>query len=284
MLDMYDFLGGVWLCHSFGGVCYNFTAFEPAINALKEVEVFLSMNPTEIVTIFIEDYVKSTMGLTKLFTAAGLFKYWFPVSSMPKNGQDWPTVTDMVAKNRRLIVFTSNRSKEANEGIAYNWRYVNENQYGNGGMKEGECMKRGESAALNASSRSLVLLNFFRDNPVQAQACKYNSAPLEEMLPVCYEAAGKRWANYLAVDFYKRSDGGGTLAALDILNAGLVCGCSDINICKLNLPYGVCNSSLSVEAPKPLAQNVQSKGSRHQRDRATLLSLIIASMSIYLTS
>eukprot|EP00249_Psilotum_nudum_P004828 c18314_g1_i1 orf=1-441(-) len=26
MLDMYDFLGDVWLCHSFGGVCYNFTA------------------------------------------------------------------------------------------------------------------------------------------------------------------------------------------------------------------------------------------------------------------
>ena len=27
MLDMYDFENGVWLCHSFGGNCYNFTAF-----------------------------------------------------------------------------------------------------------------------------------------------------------------------------------------------------------------------------------------------------------------
>lgn len=27
MLDMYDFENDIWLCHSFGGTCYNFTAF-----------------------------------------------------------------------------------------------------------------------------------------------------------------------------------------------------------------------------------------------------------------
>nr|GMD56902.1 PI-PLC X domain-containing protein At5g67130-like [Ipomoea batatas] len=27
MLDVYDFRGDVWLCHSFGGKCYDFTAF-----------------------------------------------------------------------------------------------------------------------------------------------------------------------------------------------------------------------------------------------------------------
>lgn len=27
MLDMYDYLGDIWLCHSFGGNCYNYTAF-----------------------------------------------------------------------------------------------------------------------------------------------------------------------------------------------------------------------------------------------------------------
>lgn len=27
MLDMYDFENDIWLCHSFGGKCYNFTAF-----------------------------------------------------------------------------------------------------------------------------------------------------------------------------------------------------------------------------------------------------------------
>ena len=27
MLDMYDFQNDVWLCHSFDGTCFNFTAF-----------------------------------------------------------------------------------------------------------------------------------------------------------------------------------------------------------------------------------------------------------------
>ncbi|KAL5987693.1 hypothetical protein ACLOJK_035443 [Asimina triloba] len=150
MLDMYDFEDDIWLCHSFLGQCYNFTAFvsynavvvvlgnyhnrldsirEPAINTLKEVETFLTENPLEIVTIIIEDYVHSPKGLTKLFTNAGLLKYWYPVSKMPTKGGDWPTVTDMVAKNYRLLVFTSDASKEADEGIAYQWKYLLENEH-----------------------------------------------------------------------------------------------------------------------------------------------------------
>lgn len=101
---------------------------QPAINVLKEIQVFLDANPSEIVTIFIEDYVTSPKGLTKVFDAAGLRKYWFPVSRMPKNGGNWPTVDDMVKKNQRLVVFTSKSSKEASEGIAYEWRYLVENQ------------------------------------------------------------------------------------------------------------------------------------------------------------
>ena len=101
---------------------------QPAINVLKEIQAFLAANPTEIITIFIEDYVRSPMGLTKIFKAAGLDKYMFPVSRMPKNGGDWPTVDDMVQKNQRLLIFTSVQSKEGSEGIAYNWKYVLENQ------------------------------------------------------------------------------------------------------------------------------------------------------------
>lgn len=95
---------------------------------MEEVKAFLEANPAEIVTIFIEDYVTSPNGLTKVFDAAELRKYWFPVSSMPKNGESWPTVDDMIHENQRLVVFTSKSAKEASEGIAYQWRYVVENQ------------------------------------------------------------------------------------------------------------------------------------------------------------
>jgi hypothetical protein len=161
---MYDFNNDIWLCHSFRGQCYNYTAFvsmhelvireahdqaisfnvaynllkhvviwhlihqQPAVNVLKEIQNFLEANPSEIITIFIEDYVTSPKGLTKVFDSAGLRKYWFPVSGLPKNGGNWPTVDAMVQKNQRLVVFTSKASKEASEGIAYEWRYVVENQ------------------------------------------------------------------------------------------------------------------------------------------------------------
>ncbi|XP_026656575.2 PI-PLC X domain-containing protein At5g67130-like isoform X3 [Phoenix dactylifera] len=231
MLDTYDFDDDVWLCHSNGGKCHDFTAFEPAIDTMKEIEAFLSANPSEIVTVILEDYVKAPNGLTKVFNDSGLLKYWFPVSRMPQNGQDWPLVSDMVASNQRLIVFTSVKSKQELEGIAYQWNFMVENQYGDDGMKAGSCFNRAESSPLNETSKSLVLVNYFRSIPVKLTACVQNSADLIGMLNTCYHAAANRWANFVAVDYYKRSEGGGAFQATDMLNGRLLCGCDDVHTC-----------------------------------------------------
>ncbi|KAM0937880.1 putative PLC-like phosphodiesterase, TIM beta/alpha-barrel domain superfamily [Dioscorea sansibarensis] len=240
MLDTYDFEGDVWLCHSLGGTCFEITAFSPAIDTMMEIETFLSMNPTEIVTLILEDYVQAPNGLTKVFNDSGLLNYWFPVSEMPQNGEDWPLVNDMVTKNHRLIVFTSMASKQDTEGIAYQWNYMVENQYGNGGMYSGLCSNRVESGHLNDKNKSLVFINYFPTLPNNYDACEQNSAELMNMLQTCYHKAGNRWANFLAVDYYKRSDGGGAFQAADMVNGKHLCGCDDIHACLPNSTSRAC--------------------------------------------
>ncbi|XAR57783.1 hypothetical protein NMG60_11026045 [Bertholletia excelsa] len=286
MLDMYDFQNDIWLCHSFGGQCYNFTTFQPAINTLKEVEAFLSQNPTEIVTIIIEDYVRTPKGLTKLFTIAGLDKYWFPVSEMPQKGEDWPTVTAMVQENHRLIVFTSNSSKEADEGVAYQWRYMLENEPGDGGVVQGSCSSRKESRPLNSRSASLFLENYFPTFPVQAEACKEHSAPLADMVSTCYKAAGNLMPNFLAVNFYMRSDGEGVFDALDRMNGQTLCGCSSVTACQAGARFGTCKSIPVSNKTSPASPTGSFSGSGESTGSSSPvhdLSLLVVCFSYFMS-
>ena len=74
---------------------------------------------------------------------------------------------------------------------------------GKNGMHSGSCQNREESAALSDKTKSLVMVNHFRSVPVTQLACVDNSADLMNMLDTCYSAAGNRWANFVAVDYYK---------------------------------------------------------------------------------
>ena len=74
---------------------------------------------------------------------------------------------------------------------------------GNDGMKAGSCPNRDESPPMNTLNISLVLQNYFPTNPNESQSCADNSAPLISMMETCYQADGKRWPNFIAVDFYQ---------------------------------------------------------------------------------
>ncbi|KAK6116220.1 hypothetical protein DH2020_050016 [Rehmannia glutinosa] len=236
MLDMYDFENDIWLCHSFRGQCYNFTAFQPAINTLREVEAFLTQNPSEIVTIIIEDYVHSPKGLTRVFTAAGLDKYWYPVAKMRRKVKIGPPLTPwsktIIGYWFLLLIRQKRRLKELHTSGA-----------GDPGVVPGSCPNRKESKALNSKkSASLFLMNYFPTIPVQNEACKEHSAPLADMVAACYKSAGNQMPNFLAVNFYMRSDGGGVFDDLDRMNGQTLCGCSTVSACQAGAPFGSCKA------------------------------------------
>lgn len=182
-----------------------------------------------MVTIFIEDYVRSPNAISRVFNASGLMKYWYPMDQMPRNGS-WPLLSKMIEHNHRLLVFTSVASKEASEGIAFEWNYVVENKCkntytcsaepmasscifnsldttpydadGDEGMNSTSCANRAESPPMNTTSKSLVLMNYFQTTPISYVACTNNLSPLVNMLRACHNFSAKRWANFVAVDFY----------------------------------------------------------------------------------
>ncbi|PPS00023.1 hypothetical protein GOBAR_AA20643 [Gossypium barbadense] len=137
----------------------------------------------------------------------------------------------MVANNQILLVFTSIQSKEW-----LNVKLAN----GDGRIQARSCSNRAESSGLDDKTKSLVLVNYFHSMSSKKKTCENNSRDLINMLRTCYAAAGNRWANFVVVDYYKRSEGGGSFQAVDTLNGKLLCGCDDIHACVDGSTSGAC--------------------------------------------
>lgn len=206
--------GSVILCHRSEWINKIICAGKPhmlAHAALVAIREFLEAHPTEVITIFLENYIRNSEKVDSCFKAAGLEtltlapKDWDPVA---QNG--WPTLDWMHKQNKRLVVFNSIEKTQ----FAYNqWEHVIENQWGSIYYPLA-CKERPESCRYRKNKRYLYVANYFprlKINFGQGYSA-LNSVGVESFLRHLQKGLGggyckDRMPNFVSLDFVDEGDG-----------------------------------------------------------------------------
>ena len=178
-----------YLCHS---VCE--LGATPMVTALEDVRSFLEDNRFEVVIIFIEPSIENDE-IAAAFHDAGLSPYLATLQRY----EPLPTLRDLIASNRRLVVFTERGGGDPpwyHEGFSFT-------QDTEVGAELDECEARNGSAA-----SPLLMVNHWVDGfppPVEANEEVTSLHDLLERAHTCRKQLG-RVPNLFPVDFYDTSD------------------------------------------------------------------------------
>jgi len=119
MLDLvYHDDGSVHFCHT---RCDKFLDAGQAVDVLSIFTNFIEQNPSEVITIFFENFSKvPASSVNEIFVNSGLINYVYT----PSYAGVWPTLGEMIDNRQNVVVFTD----ELDDPASYPW-YLNLNQY-----------------------------------------------------------------------------------------------------------------------------------------------------------
>jgi hypothetical protein len=178
-----------YLCHS---VCE--LGATSMVSALEDVRAFLVENRFEVVVIFIEPSIDPE-DIAAAFRDAGLLPYLATLGRY----EPLPTLRDLIASNRRLVVFTEREGGEPpwyHEGFSFTQDTLV-------GAELGECEARNGNAA-----SPLMMVNHWVEGFPPPVEPNEQATTLENLLKrarVCRRELG-RVPNLYPVDFYDSSD------------------------------------------------------------------------------
>ncbi|SDF96379.1 Ricin-type beta-trefoil lectin domain-containing protein [Lentzea fradiae] len=206
MLDIHQTPDGAILCHN----SCTLVSRPVALNVdLQRIVDFLRSRPTEIVTVFLEDYVSADVLRAELARVQGLNDLLFRAEGVRENG--WPTLSQLRASGKRLLIFTDHaRDGREDTGVLYQKDWTVENYWSMGsglGASDWSCYSRWGDKPLTATEnnfRPLFVMNHFRDVPIENTVATDNSKAADRARRFC-EPAARKTPNYLAVDFYHRN-------------------------------------------------------------------------------
>ncbi|MER7764829.1 RICIN domain-containing protein [Streptomyces sp. NPDC097619] len=236
MLDTYDMTVSpegdldVMLCHS-THKCYGTFA-----NRLGQIVDFLKRNPNEVVTIFLENYAgraSLTGVISGVLEGKNAKDLLFSPSQYDIDDRNWPRVKDMVSDNRRLVILqdkwgedvpvkSTDGSKEYGR-LMHTWSRTVETLYDYDGRPNG-CASRtenpvGQNPMPKTALTPLFTMNQFDSSVLDPEnkAPGDNGAALKKRIDKdCRPAAGRN-PNYVAVNFYEKSDTSG-VTPLSVVN------------------------------------------------------------------
>lgn len=196
---------GTFLCHA--------TCWLGAIrltDALVQVREFLVQNPSEVVTLIIQDGV-SVEDTEEAFEDAGLLPFIYE----PEQGKPWPTLGEMVKSNERLVVMAEFASPPP-DWYVNAWDFVQDTPFNARTVSALSCEEnRGDP------ENSLFLMNHWIDRtpPDRVDSSTINSFErIIERARKCEEQRGLK-PNFIAVNFHRLGD---LFKAVDELNGLLV--------------------------------------------------------------
>lgn len=187
MLDTYWFEDDVWLCH---GPCS--IGRRRFVDTLGDLRTFLEAHPREVVALLIQDDATPDQ-TAQAFESAGLLSRLYAHSL----GTPWPTLGELVASDRRIVVFA-----EASGGAPawYHALYAHawDNPYAAETTEDFDCtVGRGKAGA------PLFLLNHFLTNPVASATLATDAnAVISAHVARCESEVG-RLPTFVAVDYYE---------------------------------------------------------------------------------
>ena len=169
----------------------------PLATGLTEIRTFMKKNPRAILTLIFESYAPAIQ-VRKAIEAAGLLD----LVHQQATAQSWPSIKEMVAQNKRLVVFTDAGGGDW-PGYHDVWKFCQETHFS---VKQTQDFSYRRNRG--KQSNPLFILNHFLTRPTAGVglAAQANSpAILKPRLDGC-EKATMRFPNYVAVDFYELGD------------------------------------------------------------------------------
>ena len=192
LLDTYEWQGDVHLCHSVCGLGNRLL-----VDGLRDIATFLRENPAEVIALLIEDHI-SAADTERAFTQSGLIDWVY----VHDRGDDWPTLRQMIASGRRLLV-TAENGRPPPVWYHHLWDVAADTPYSFKNAGEFSCRhNRG------MPDNDLYLLNHWVENPLPSPTLSRQvntSAVLLARARQCQEERGKL-PNFVAVNHYAASD------------------------------------------------------------------------------